>query len=71
MGTSHQIQKNTGLFTLSEIILQRLQSGPKTAIEICNTMEHPNLIDVSNKLKELEASGFVLIDIQTKKFKAI
>ena len=71
MGTSHQIQKNTGLFTLSEIILQRLQSGPKTAIEICNTMEHPNLIDVSNKLKELEASGLVLIDIQTKKFKAI
>ena len=71
MGTSHQIQKNTGLFTLSEIILQRLQSGPKTAIEICNKMEHPNLIDVSNKLKELEASGLVLIDIQTKKYKAI
>lgn len=69
MDTSHQ--KNTGLFTLSEIILQRLQSGPKTAIQICNTMEHANLIDVINKLKKLEASGLVSIDLQTKKYKAI
>lgn len=67
MGTS----TTTKTFSLKEIVLQRLQSGPKTAIEICNTMEHPNLIDVSNKLKELEASGFVSIDIQTKKYKAI